>query len=288
MADPNVPTRNQIAKVAGNDPEMIKALERLFIVAGDLTPADVAALTILIEAAAFDAGVANNKAESYQPNFQKLDYIDFNRVGPHVAAARRMQWNEDDGTIDVGLTDEVMLQVGQETMFRVQNNHTYVIPNGTVCRASGVNSEGYIEVSAFRATTIADKKFLIGVATADINPGEYGYVTNFGFVRDVDTSAFPVGSVLYASDTTLGALTTTGPTAPTPALIVALCAKRDAAQGKILVRVDLGAAIEELEDVHLTSVSDGDILKYDSGNARWENVANPGRTSNTLIWLEAY
>jgi len=288
MADPNVPTRNQIAKVANNDPEMIKALERLFIVAGDLTPADVAALTILIEAAAYDAGVANNKAESYQPNFQKLDYIDFNRVGPHVAAARRMQWNEPDGTIDVGLTDEVMLQVGQETMYRVKNEHTYVIPNGTVCRASGVTTDGYISVSGFIATTISDKKFLIGVATADINPGEYGYVTNFGFVRDVDTSAFPVGSVLYASDITLGALTTTKPTAPTPGLIVALCAKRSATEGVILVRIEFGSAVEELEDVYAPTPADGEILEYDSGNARWENVANPGRTSNTLIWLECY
>ena len=63
MADPNVPTRNQIAKVAGNDPEMIKALERLFIVAGDLTPADIAIITQLILDNSFALGVADNKAE---------------------------------------------------------------------------------------------------------------------------------------------------------------------------------------------------------------------------------
>src|SRR6056297_883031 len=101
MANPNTPTRNQISRIAQNDPELVKALERLFIVAGTATPDQIAALTILVEAAAFDAGVSQNKAESYQPNFQKLDYIDFNRIGPHVAAGRRMQWNDDDGTIDV-------------------------------------------------------------------------------------------------------------------------------------------------------------------------------------------
>ena len=63
MADPNVPTRNQIAKVAGNDPEMIKALERLFIVAGDLTPADIAIITQLILDNSFALGAADNKAE---------------------------------------------------------------------------------------------------------------------------------------------------------------------------------------------------------------------------------
>jgi hypothetical protein len=84
MVKPLTPTRNQIAKMAQDDPELTKALEQLFTVAGTNTPADVAALTILIENNAYDAGVANNKAESYQPNFQKLDYVDFNRIGPHV------------------------------------------------------------------------------------------------------------------------------------------------------------------------------------------------------------
>ena len=116
MVKPITPTRNQIAKMAQDDPELTKALEQLFTVAGAAPlPADIAALTILIENNAYDAGVANNKAESYQPNFQKLDYVDFNRVGPHVPAARRMQWNEDDGTIDVGMNADVVLQIGQET-----------------------------------------------------------------------------------------------------------------------------------------------------------------------------
>jgi hypothetical protein len=121
MVTPLTPTRNQIAKMAQNDPELTKAIEQLFTVAGTNTPADIAALTILIENNAYDAGVANNKAESYQPNFQKLDYVDFNRIGPHVPAARRMQWNDDDGTIDVGLNADVVLQVGQEMQFYAKN-----------------------------------------------------------------------------------------------------------------------------------------------------------------------
>ena len=63
MADPTVPTRNQIAALAKNDPAMIKALERLFIVAGDLTPADIATLTQLIIDNAYATGAADNKAD---------------------------------------------------------------------------------------------------------------------------------------------------------------------------------------------------------------------------------
>ena len=63
MADPIVPTRNQIAALVGNDPAMVKALERLFIVAGDLTPADIATLTQLITDNAYATGASDNKAE---------------------------------------------------------------------------------------------------------------------------------------------------------------------------------------------------------------------------------
>jgi len=63
MADNTIPTRNQIARLVGDDPAMIKALERLFIVANDLTPAEITALTQLITDNAYATGASDNKAE---------------------------------------------------------------------------------------------------------------------------------------------------------------------------------------------------------------------------------
>ena len=48
MADPTPLNRNQIARFVGNDPDAIRAIERLFQVAGTLTPSDIATLTQLI------------------------------------------------------------------------------------------------------------------------------------------------------------------------------------------------------------------------------------------------
>jgi hypothetical protein len=50
MADPKPLTRNQIAAFVGDDPEAIRAIERLFRVAGELTPSDIATLSASIEA----------------------------------------------------------------------------------------------------------------------------------------------------------------------------------------------------------------------------------------------
>jgi hypothetical protein len=43
-------TRKQIAAFVGNDPEAIRAIERLFAVTGELTPGDIATLNAAIEA----------------------------------------------------------------------------------------------------------------------------------------------------------------------------------------------------------------------------------------------
>ena len=56
MADPKPITRSQIAAFVGNDPEAILAIERLFKVAGELTPAQ-------IEAIGLAAGAAQDQAE---------------------------------------------------------------------------------------------------------------------------------------------------------------------------------------------------------------------------------
>jgi len=63
MVTPLTPTRNQIAKMAQNDPELTKAIEQLFTVAGTNTPADIAIITQLILDNSFALGAADNKAE---------------------------------------------------------------------------------------------------------------------------------------------------------------------------------------------------------------------------------
>jgi len=50
MAVPIVPNRQQLIQVAGGDPELMRGLERLFLVAGELTPDQVTAVLVSIAA----------------------------------------------------------------------------------------------------------------------------------------------------------------------------------------------------------------------------------------------
>ena len=129
MADPTTPSRNQIAAMAGRDPELIRAMERLFAVAGQTTPADIASLAILIETNSLSAGVAFDAATSYQPDTATLDCIDFRRLQPAAPKIRRLAWNGTDQTLDIGMDYGVVQQVGLETYARVQNSTGVTIPN---------------------------------------------------------------------------------------------------------------------------------------------------------------
>ena len=299
MVKPLTPTRNQIAKMAQNDPELTKALEQLFTVAGTNTPADVAALTILIENNAYDAGVANNKAESYQPNFQKLDYVDFNRIGPHVLAARRMQWNDDDGTIDVGLNADVVLQVGQEMQFYAKNTSGGAIDNGSPVMFTGtLGASGKLTFSKAVADGSITSLYMMGVATEDIPNNGFGYITSFGKVRGFNTSGAPYsetwadGDIIYFSPTVAGGWTNVLPAAPNLDLPVAVVLNAaTGGSGSIFVRMNTGQYLTSLHDVHALSPSDGQILAYNAANSRWQNTTPidvNDTTARTLVWLEAY
>jgi hypothetical protein len=64
MADPTPLNRNQIARFVGNDPDAIRAIERLFFVAGQKTPEEIIDLLINIGAASNKAEVALSEAET--------------------------------------------------------------------------------------------------------------------------------------------------------------------------------------------------------------------------------
>ena len=278
MADPITPTRNQIASMVGDNPQMVKAIERLFEVAGTLTPSEIAALKILIEAAAYDAGVANNKAESYQPNFQKLDYIDFNRIGPHVTRPRRMQWNENDGTIDVAMNDEVVLQIGQETHFYAKNTSGGTIANGTPVMFTGtVGASGKLTFGLAVADGSVLPEYMMGVATEDIPNNEFGYVTSFGIVRGFNTTGSPYGEtwndgdLLYFDPATAGTWTNIRPSAPAIHWPVAVVLNAGSGgSGSIFVRMAVSPHIEDLTNVYSPSPTAGMVLIYDATQGRWE------------------
>lgn len=148
----------------------------------------------------------------------------------------KLQWNSTDGTVDISMGfDGVSQQVGLEQYMLVLNNTASKITNGSVVGFSGA-ANGRVTASPYLANSSTQPLYFIGVLTMDIPAGEEGYATVYGYVRDLNTSAWNVGDILYASPTVSGGMTNVKPTAPNAVIPVAAVLKKDATAGVIMVR----------------------------------------------------
>jgi hypothetical protein len=244
MADVKPLTRNQIAAFVGTDQEAIRAIEKLFAVAGQSIPDEVADLVIkvayLLEQATdqeYISGVINDIVLSLLQNSLKLDYIDLNPAPPHVSRIRRLAWSESEQVPEVGLDYGVVQQIGLEYYARVQNSTGSTIPNGTFVGFTGVGSNNVISVAPYLANGSSPSLYGLGVMTHALpNSGQVGYCTTWGHIRGINTSTFSVGDILYASPTVAGGLTNVKPTAPSNVIPVAAVLFVSATVGEIFVR----------------------------------------------------
>lgn len=235
MATQKPLTRDQLAKFLP-DHEAIKAFERLFQIVENLIPSDIAILTRLIEETGIEAGVADNKGDRAISNLAQVDAVEFNQNPAVAARVGQAKWNKTDQTLDLRMDYGVTQQVGQEYYARVGNTTGVTIPNGTVVGFAGATSEALL-VAPYLADSSSPSLYILGVMTHDLpDSGQKGYCTTWGFVRDLDTSAFSVGDLLYASPTVAGALTNVKPTAPDNVIPLAACIVSDASAGVIFVR----------------------------------------------------
>lgn len=308
MADPRPLTRDQLAKFLP-DAEAIKRFERLFVVAGDLTPTDVATLYRLTQEASIDAGIADSKANEALDALNRIansldvlakappqgrdpfligDYIDVITTAPvPVGAVGRLRWNDTDGTLDLGLKGgNVTLQLGQENVLRVKNDEATTLTDGEVVYITGASGANLLVKRALASSDIMSAS-TIGVVTESIASNGQGFITTFGQVRGFDTSAFNEGDVLYLSPTVPGAITAAKPVAPQHMVLVGYCTKKSAGNGEIFVKVDNGYELEELHNVLVTNpVSAGSLLIYDATTGIWKNaVLTPG-TNVTITNLD--
>jgi parallel beta-helix repeat protein len=218
---------------------------------------------------------------------QSPDYIDFvtnpTVPGPHQEG--RASWNPSDHTLELQTdVDGVKLQVGQENFIRVRNITGSSLLNGSVVYVTGANTARATVALADADLATADKT--IGLVTADIADGDFGYVTVFGLVRDLDTSIIAnEGDTVYLSQTP-GEFTSTPPAKPAHIVKIGTCINKSALTGSILVNVEVGADLGELHDVELTTVADRDLLEYDATSTLWKNRINPDVVSKNMTGFD--
>jgi len=199
---------------------------------GDTTPAGVDVTALIAQ----QLQSVEQSPLPQEHNTVNTNYVDFELNAPFAARVGRLGWNNTDQTLDLDMEYGVVQQVGQEIYARVGNTTGVTIPNGTVVGFAGATTNALL-VEPYLADGVQSSLYILGVMTHDLpDSGDKGYCTTFGFVRGLDTSAFAVGDVLYASPTVTGAFTNVKPTAPDNVIVLAACIVSDATDGVIFVR----------------------------------------------------
>ena len=326
-------TRDQLATFLKNH-EQIKQFERLFAIADEVSPSSdttgisiqagsaqaaaedaLAQIVKLAQDAAINSGAADQKAVQALDTLGRIanalemlatapviqnnnsvvtDYIDLPEIGPHVSQARRVQWNRDDGTMDVGLYGGSVLQVGQEIHYYAKNTSGGLITNGTPVMFTGtVGASGKLTFGLAVADGSVPADYMMGVATQDIADNDFGYVTSFGLVRGFDTTGTPYGEVwtdgdlLYFDPASPGTWTNVQPQAPNIDVPVAVVINAGSGgSGSIFVRMTIAESLARLQDVYINGTgtpNDFDVLLYDATQSRWEN--KPASAVQVLEWM---
>jgi hypothetical protein len=218
-------TRDQLASFLKNH-EQIKQFENLFSTVDTIAPStDTSQIELLV----VEPGVQQNNA-------QASDYIDF-RIAPYAQRIRRVAWDTGDQTLAVGMDYGVEQTVGMSVYARVENSTGVTIPKGTVVGFSGVGSGNVLSVAPYLADGSTPSLYILGVMAHDLpNAGQIGYCAVWGHVDGINTSAFSVGDILFASPSSAGAFTNVKPTAPDNVIPVAAVLADDASSGAIFVR----------------------------------------------------
>ena len=169
-----------------------------------------------------------------------IDYLrfDINHTHEEERLPGTLCWSQEDETLNLTHPNGVVQQVGQETYAYVRNRTGSDILNGTAVRFSGAEQNGTARllVEPFLANDEFDTLLTLGIATQDIPDGEDGRITVWGKLRELNTSAFNVGDILYVSPTVVGGLTNTKPTAPDNVVPTAVVLRSDSSLGEIFVR----------------------------------------------------
>ena len=149
------------------------------------------------------AALLNEKANKAGETFTGMvidDHIDFDTTAS-VAQERRLKWNEYEGTLDLGLKGgNVNLQIGQELVQRVYNDTGSALLDMQAVYVTGSTS-ARMTVALARAVAESTSSKTFGIVTENISTGTEGFVTTYGYVRNVDTSGFPEGAALWLSPT---------------------------------------------------------------------------------------
>ena len=247
----NIPSTNEITTLNGTD----------YLMGFVADPAPTPGLSYKVKASKFIWATGSNQiisggltitGSTFISGGLSTQYIDFDINAAPAFSTGRVSWVDDTKTlaIDTDLNN-FQIEVGHQNVIRVRNETGTTISRGRVVYLSGSSgNRPLIYTSSYEIDPTSAGT--VGLVAADISTSNNGYVISNGLIRDINTTAYTAGAVLYLSSS--GQLTTTPSVAPLHSVRLGKVIT-SAVAGIIHVDVDNGYEIGELHDVVDTSTS---------------------------------
>lgn len=125
-----------------------------------------------------------------------FDYVQLNTSATNTYGVGKVYWNEQKGTLNVGLYNGVELQLGQEQHSPYAKAYSTVLNGKLAMYKSSEGGHDIFEPANF--TQLLERPdTIIGLATHDILTNEFGYITTSGEVNKIDTSMWLEGDTIY-------------------------------------------------------------------------------------------
>ena len=203
----------------------------------------------------------------------QVDAIDFNTTPITAIAAKRLQWNDAEGSLQLGLKGgNVHSHISEDLFLYGYNNSGSPMTKGQVVRINGSSGVRPV-VSLAQADSDPNSADTVGVVAETIANNAQGLVQVLGIMTNLNTNSFNEGDVLYLSPTVAGELVNTKPVAPDHLVRVAYCVKKSGGAGEIYIAPLNGFELNELHDVLITTPATNTCgLYWNTGTSVWENL----------------
>ena len=158
-------------------------------------------------------------------------------------------------------SNDVTINIGQESVIRVHNNTGSQINNGQACHITStqpsVQGIPSIILSIATGNTSNSIYEVSGIATHDIPDGTEGFITGFGVVRDLSITGVSEGSEIYLSDTIPGGLTYQLPSDPDSRVTqIGWVIQTGSTEAKILVQLENEVGFNDLSSKRLSIIAE--------------------------------
>ena len=199
------------------------------------------------------------------------DYITFNTGYSTTLSAGQLGW-DGNNTLGLGMAGgNVVQRIGEDLFFYCKASST--ITKGQVIMFTGAVGASGVPTGA-PATGITDGTYIMGIASENIATNSFGLVQAFGTLRNVDTSGYSDGDILWYNPAVTGGLTVTKPSAPN--VKVQMCAVINGGSsggGTILIRINAGSVLGGTDsNVQINGLANGQTLIYDNVAGYWKNA----------------